>query len=200
MTDHGINIPVISPSNDNLYAIDTGSFVSTSDTDITQSCIEITNYLKSVNVYSDHTDASPISTDANAYSIHWAVLKNYIIPDANAFIDNELKMVYYTPLHKTEVTNSKYSRQIVKLAALYCAWRLETRDYPGGGMPSDSPYAQSLKAILDAEILKIQSGGIRLRGQRLKSANGRFCNPHIEPYKPSTPAAAPMINPTNPTM
>lgn len=192
-----IGTPVTSGStSSDLYAIKDGTFDSSSDTGIIESCVEITNYLKSISIFNDSTSTDLTDTDANTYSIHWIIVRDYIMPDANTYIDNILKPTYYTPMKKTEGTNStEYSRIIVRAAALYCAWRLETRDYPGGDMPSDSPYAQTLKGMLDAEIERLLSGSTRLLGQRLKSVNGRFCNPHIEPYKQSQTNSQPIIQP-----
>lgn len=160
----------------NYYAINDGAFVSTTDADIEDSCKDITFHVKSVLLNKDHTDVTP---NNSTQSIHWMDIRDILLPDANNFVDDALRLVYYTPLKMTEAGGTNYSRHIVQIASLYIAWRIESRDYPGAGMPTQSEYSDTLKAMMNERINELLIGSVRLRGQRLKSKN-RFINPRIE--------------------
>ena len=173
-----INI-IVSASAGTFYAINDGTFpdtVTCTTADIQAALRNIMFWLKSASL-----EANPALTDVevNTKSIHWKDIKNILLPEANNFIDDIFKVRYYVPFKKTEVSGTEFDKHIVQMASLYCAWRCETRSFPGGGMPSDSPYAQTLRQMLNERLNEVLSGSVRLLGQRLKS-NNRFINPNIE--------------------
>jgi hypothetical protein len=170
---------IITAGSGSFYAIDNGTFpdtVTCTTADIQAALRNIMFWIKSASL-----EANPALTDVevNTKSIHWLDIKNILLPEANNFINDILKVRYYVPFKKTETSGTEYDKHIVQMASLYCAWRVETRSFPGGGMPSDSPYAQTLRQMLNERLNEILQGSVRLLGQRLKAGN-RFINPNIE--------------------
>lgn len=160
------------------YAIDGAFPTSPTQAELDSKFQHMMYWIKSASIQTDPTDISIASTN---YSIHWMHVRDELLPDSNDFIDDALRVKYYTPFSKTINGKANFQRHIVQIAALYCAWRIETRSYPGGGMPNDSQYAITLRTMMNERLNELLAGAVRLKGQRLK-ANNRFINPHIEEY------------------
>ena len=170
----------ISSAAGTYYAINNGTFPTVppaTEADIRAALRNIMIWIKSATL-----EANPNITDVETStqtSIHWKDIRDILLPESNNFIDDILKVKYHVPFRKTYASNTEFGKHLVQMGALYVAWRIETRDYSGGGQPNDSPYAQTLRTMLNERLNEILSGAIRLSGQRLK-ANNRFINPHIE--------------------
>ena len=173
------------------YAIPNGIWNPTNDSTLNAQLGEMWAYWTQITI-SPYDD--PLG-QLGSYTIPWSVFPNTLLPDANDFVDDSLDPVYVTPLRMTEGGGTRFERHLVRMAALYIVWRVETRAYPGGGMPNDSPYGKSIYTQLNNEISECLMDQHRLKGQSLK-ARSRFVNPRIQPYAPyaapgTTPPAVP---------
>lgn len=165
------------PISGNFYAINDGYFNDASEATIKSCLRNIMFWIKSATIQADPT-LTDVETSNNK-SIHWKDVRDQLLPDANNFLDDLFRVKYYTPFNKTLASKTQYSKHLVQMAALYCAWRIEERDYFGGGQVNESDNGKILRTILNERINEVLSGAVRLPGQRLKSTS-RFINPHIE--------------------
>lgn len=172
---------VVVVSSGSFYAIDNGTLVETTTATIQASLRNVMIWVKDATLQADPTSTN-VETSNNK-SIHWLDMRNIILPQANNFIDRVLKSRYYTPFRKTEVSGTEYDEHLIQMASLYCAWRIQTRDFSGGGMPNDSQYSMTLRTLFNEKCNEILSGSLRLPGQRIKATN-RFVNPNIEEILP----------------
>jgi len=88
---------------------------------------------------------------------------------------------YWQPTWVQDPGPSQYQDRIIDIAALYVAWRIESRTYAGAQNPGSSEYAEALETQLNTFLNEVTSDKVRLTGQTLKGGN-RFINPRIMPY------------------
>lgn len=144
----------------------------------------IRSWLKNVSIDFDVPDQSYNSID-------WTLIRDYLIPDSNEFIDDSFRPIYGVPLRKTVNINpstgkaTKFNNRIVDIAAVYIAWRIETFQFPGAANPEQSTYGKFLEGTLNQFINDVVTFRTRLRGQRLKGKY-RTVNPNFEPVEAKT--------------
>ena len=122
-------------------------------------------------------------------TMDWRVIWDQLIPEADDFINIQLQSRYGVPLRKTckpvAGVATEYQKRIQDLAALYIAWRIESRTYSGAQNPGSSEYGDDLETQLNSFVNELTTDKIRLRGQRLKGPY-RTVNPRFVPMVPDS--------------
>lgn len=160
------------------YMTNGDSTEPTTQEELDTALLPIRAWLKTLTATFDPPD------DANN-TVDWTIIWAQLLPDSDDFINTQLQARYRVPLRKTvnlddDGIPTEYQRRIREIAALYVAWRIESRTYPGAYNPGKSEYAGVLETQLNTFINELTTDKIRLRGQRLKGAY-RTVNPRFAP-------------------